>query len=255
MSTPTNKTFSEKEKEEIRRFIKEQTKKLKKEGSTTAGVPGYQTPAAFSGEEDGEGTSKVDLTQGQFAYSIKAPKKKKHFVKLQEISYKAFKEDNTVSEVQKVNQKILEVSKTLREISRAMDHSIKLKQESNADSLRLWKRTNEAIDKIKRRVAEINSKAGRLAGLQEKVSENIEQQIVGLFGQAGISLSTRDVEYVIQEAQFDIQIEGEPYAFNYDNGNLVYEGYDKDEPLGNIHMNPNEVVNNIKRVFNKTQEK
>lgn len=232
----------------VRAYIKKQIKKIR-EGSTTAAVPGYLTPKAFSSDSDSEGTQNLDLEDDQYAYSLKAPKKKINFVKLHEINYQQFKEDQSATQNQKINTKILEANKTLREISRALDHSLKLKQESNVESVRFWKRTNEAIDKIRRRVAEINYKANKLAGLKEGVGEDIEQKIIGLFQQAGITLTVQDVEYRITEAQFDIMLNGEPHAINFAEGNLVYEGYDQDEPLGNIYINPSEVVTNIKKIF------
>jgi methyl-accepting chemotaxis protein len=240
--------LTEDELAKVRSYIKKQIKKIR-EGSTTAGVPGYLTPKAFSDNPDSEGTQNLDLDDDQYAYSLKAPKEKINFVKLHELSYQEFREDQSATQSQKINTKILEANRTLREISRALDHSLKLKQESNTENVRFWKKTNEAIDKIRRRVAEINFKAGKLAGLKEGVSEDVEQKIVSLFRQAQIPLTTQDVEYRVTEAQFDVVLNGEPYALNFNEGNLVYEGYEADEPLGNIYMNPSEVVENIKRIF------
>ena len=60
-------------KEELKE-LREYVKKLREEGSTTAGVPGYQTPAAFTGKEGGDGTDVLDLEDDQYAYSEKPPK-------------------------------------------------------------------------------------------------------------------------------------------------------------------------------------
>lgn len=240
--------LSKEEIQEIKRFVKKQSKKMK-EGSTTAGVPGFLSAKAFSSDPDSEGTQNIDVTDDQYAYSVKAPKKKIHFVKLHEVNYKEFKEDQSATQSQKINSKILEANRTLREISRALNHSLKLKQESTTDNVKYWKKTNEAIDKIRQRVAEINFKAGKLAGLKEGVSEDVEQKILNLIRQAGLQVQTQDTEYRILEAQFDIMINGEPHALNFNQGDLVYEGYDKDEPLGNIFTQPTEVVSNLKKLF------
>lgn len=240
--------LNKKEIQEIKTFIKKQAKKMK-EGSTTAGAPGYLSAKAFSSDPDSEGTQNIDVTDAQYAYSIKAPKKKIHFVKLHEVNYKQFKEDQSTTQSQKINSKILEANRTLREISRALDHSLKLKQESSTDNVRYWKKTNEAINKIKQRVAEINQKAGKLVGLGEGISEDVEQKIVKLIREAGIPIQTQDIEYRITEAQFDITINGEPHALNFQNGDLYYEGPDADESLGNIYRQPSEVVTNIKKLF------
>lgn len=246
---PKNKTFTPKELYELKQFVKKQAKKLKKEGSTTAGAPGYQTPAAFSGEEGGEGTSKVDLTQGQFAYSIKAPKKKKNFIKLAEVSYKDFKEDRSANEIQKVNRKILEVNKMLREISRALDHSIRLKQESALDNSKYWKRTNEAILKINNRLAEVAKKARKLANLKEITANNIKTKLESIFKQANIPFESIDAQAAGSDSfMFDVWMHGEPYGIDYDKGVLVYQAPNKEVVLGNFDQEA-EVIKNLTQIF------
>ncbi len=240
--------LNKEEIQEIKQYIKKQSKKMK-EGSTTANAPGFLSVKAFSSDPDSEGTQNIDVTDDQYAYSIKAPKEKINFVKLHELNYKEFKEDQSATQSQKINSRILEANRTLREISRALNHSLKLKQESTADSVKYWKKTNEAIDKIRQRVAEINFKAGKLAGLKEGVSEDVEQKILSLLKQAGLQVQTQDVEYRILEAQFDIMVNGEPHALNFNQGDLVYEGYEEDEPLGNIYTQPTEVVTNLQKIF------
>lgn len=223
-------------KEELKE-LREYVKKLREEGSTTAGVPGYQTPAAFTGKEGGDGTDVLDLEDDQYAYSEKPPKEKKHFIKLREVSYKAFKEDATASEVQKVNRKILEVNKMLREISRALDHSIKLKNESSLDNSTYWKRTNEAILKISKRLSEVNKKARKLANLKELAATAVKDKLVQLFNKAGIQVKAQDIDYNqlgTDNYEFDVMIMGEPYGIDYKNGELIYQDYDKEVRLGNM---------------------
>jgi len=243
--------LSEEEIKELKKYVREQTKKLKAEGSTTAGVPGYQTPAAFTGDEGGDGAKTTDFEQGQFAYSIKAPDKKKHFVKLDEVSYKTFKEDVNSNEVQKVNRKILEVNKMLGEISRALDHSIKLKQESALDNSKYWKRTNEAILKINKRLSEVSKKARKLANLKELAASSIKDKLVQMFVKAGIQVSPEDVDYNKtgnESYEFDVMIDGEPNAIDYNNGELVYQGFDNEVSLGNISQEQ-AVIQNITKTF------
>ena len=60
-----NNKLTVRELEEVKLYVKKQSKKLKKEGSTTAGVPGFQTPYAFNGEEGGDGTTAIKLTDPQ----------------------------------------------------------------------------------------------------------------------------------------------------------------------------------------------
>jgi len=246
-----NKKFTPQELNELKKFVKIQAKKLKAEGSTTAGVPGFLTPSAFTGEEGGDGAEKTDFEQGQFAYSIKAPKKKKNFVKLAEVSYKAFKEDANANEIQKVNGKILEVNKMLREISRALDHSIKLKQESSLDNTKYWKRTNEAILKINQRLAEVSKKARKLANIKELAASSIKDKLVQILNKAGVQVQAQDIDY--NQAgpnfyEFDVMIHGEPHGIDYKAGELSYQGYDKEVRLGNMNQE-SELIKNIAQIL------
>lgn len=223
--------LSESDKKKIREYIK----KLKKEGSTTAGAPGFLTPKAFVGDPDAEGSAKA--TGADKTYTIKPSKKKRNFVKLHEVSYKTFKQDDSLSEVQKVNRRILEVSKMLREISQALDHSLRLKQESSLDNSTYWKKTNEAILKINSRVSEITKKAKQLANLKELTQASLKEKIVRLFNAAGFSVKLSDVDVNQtgnEQYEFDILINGEPFPIDYDKGMLTYQGFDKEVPLGNL---------------------
>lgn len=241
-------TLTLEEIKELRSYVK----KLRKEGSTSSqGVPGYETPAAFTGEEGGEGTTHLDLGDGQYAYTEKPPKKKRHFVKLNEISYKAFKEDNTANEVQKINRKILEVSKTIGEISRALDHSIKLKNESSLDNSTYWKRTNEAILKISRRLSEVNKKARKLANLKELATASVKSKITQLFTKAGIAVKPEDVEANqtgTDNFEIDVYLNGEPYAIDYRNGEVIFQDYDKEVRLGNMKQEA-DLIQKIAQTF------
>jgi hypothetical protein len=246
-----NKKITLEEAAELKKYVKKQTKKIKAEGSTSAGVPGFLTPAAFTGEEGGDGSEKTDFEQGQFAYSIKAPKKKKNFVKLAEVSYKVFKEDANANEIQKVNGKILEVNKMLREISRALDHSIKLKMESSLDNTKYWKRTNEAILKINERLAEVSKKARKLANLKELAASSIKDKLVQLLNKAGIQVHAQDVDYNQagpNHYEFDIMINGEPHGIDYKAGELSYQDFDNEIRLGNMNQE-SELIKNIAQIL------
>ncbi len=242
--------MKKRELEEIKAYTKKQAAKLKEEGSTTAGVPGYLTPNAFVGDEDADGTT-VDMQDDQFAYSIKASKKKPHFIKLHEVSYKAFKEDASMNEVQKVNQRILEVSKMLREISRSLDHSMKLKKESSLDESKYWKRTNEAILKISQRLSEINKKARKLANLKELAASSVKDKLVQIFNKANLNIKAQDIDYNQtgkEQYEFDVMLYGEPYAFDYNNGSLTYQDYDKEVLLGNLNQE-SEIIKQLTQIF------
>ena len=246
MSTKTNLT--EEEKNEVRSYIK----KLRKEGSTTAGVPGFLTAAAWSGEEGGDGTNAIDVEDEQYSFSIKASEKKPHFVKLDEANYKTFKEDSSLSEVQKVNRKVLEVNRMLREISQALDHSMKLKTESSLDNSRYWKKTNEAILKMKVRIGEVNKKVSQLANLKELAANSVKDKLVQIFNKAGLQVTAQDLDYNQIGSdwyEFDVMMNGEPVAIDYKAGEVIYQDYDEDIRLGNINQEQ-QLIQNITKEFN-----
>tara|TARA_R110000868_G_scaffold107649_9_gene294483 strand:- start:1418 stop:2161 length:744 start_codon:yes stop_codon:yes gene_type:complete len=246
MSTKTNLT--EEEKNEVRSYIK----KLRKEGSTTAGVPGFLTAAAWSGEEGGDGTTAIDVEDEQYSYSIKASEKKPHFVKLHEANYKTFKEDSSLSEVQKVNRKVLEVNRMLREISQALDHSMKLKTESSLDNSRYWKKTNEAILKMKVRIGEVNKKVSQLANLKELAANSVKDKLVQIFNKAGLQITAQDLDYNQIGSdwyEFDVMMNGEPIAIDYKAGEVIYQDYDEDIRLGNFNQEQ-QLIQNISKEFN-----
>lgn len=246
MSTKTNLT--EEEKNEVRSYIK----KLRKEGSTTAGVPGFLTAAAWSGEEGGDGTTAIDVEDEQYSFSIKASEKKPHFVKLHEANYKTFKEDSSLSEVQKVNRKVLEVNRMLREISQALDHSMKLKTESSLDNSRYWKKTNEAILKMKVRIGEVNKKVSQLANLKELAANSVKDKLVQIFNKAGLQITAQDLDYNQIGSdwyEFDVMMNGEPVAIDYKAGEVIYQDYDEDIRLGNFNQEQ-QLIQNITKEFN-----
>lgn len=235
-------SLSKRDISEIRKFIK----KLKKEGSTTAGVGGYATPKAFVGDPEAEGSAKA--TGADKAYIIKPSKKKRNFIKIHEVSYKTFKQDQSLSEVQKVNRKILEVNKMLREISQALDHSIKLKQESSLDDSTFWKRTNEAILKIHNRVNEVMKKTTKLANIKELAANSVKDKLVALLSKAGIDVKSSDIQHNQlgnEQYEFDIYINGEPHGIDYNNGDLTYQAMNDEIYLGNLKQQDETLINNI----------
>lgn len=239
------------ELEEIKKFVKKQAKKIKKEGSTTAGVPGYQTPRAFVGDETASGTQAIDLSDDQYSYSIKPEKKKTHYVKLHEVSYKQFKEDTSSSDVQKVNNRILEINKMLREISRFLDHSIKLKQESSLDESTYWKKTNEAILRINKRLGEVTKKAKKLANIKELAASSVKDQVAKLFVKAGFPIKSSDISYNQTGSdtyELDVYINGQPYGIDYVNGELIYQDINNEVSLGMLQQQDT-VIGNIKKIF------
>lgn len=238
------------EKKELREFVKKQLKKMR-EGSTTGNVATYSTPNAFVGDENADEPTSFNVKDDQYAYSIKAPKERKNSIKLHEVSYKGFKQDDTRSNVQKINLNILEVAKNLGELSRMLDHSIKLKTEQKFNNNIHWKRTNEALSKIHNRIKQLAEKANNLYDLNEATATTVKTKLVDYFNKAGIRLRPQDVEYNqagTDHFEFDVMLLGEPQAIDYNKGVLVYQGYDEEQPLGNFDQE-SEVVANLAKIF------
>lgn len=223
--------------EEVRKYIK----KLKKEGSTTAGVPGYQTPKAFTGDEDGEGASDLARITRATGYDIKAKKTRNHSIDLHEVSYKEFKMDDTKSTVKKVNESIIEVNRKLREIDRLISHSTKLKNESNLDDSVLWKKTNEALIRIARRMSEVAKKTKQFANIKEIESAvSIDNQLKSILDayKAAQGVKAKAVKHqdgidIVNTENNDVLI-----SLSYENGNLVDDnGYTINDLVALVNSN------------------
>lgn len=237
---------------ELREYVRQKAEEMRKE-NTTANIATYDTPNAFTGDEDDDGTQNVDLTDPEYAYSIKGPKKRnpKHSVKLNEASYKDFKRDESRSNVQKINANILEANKQIRELARMLNHSIKLKNEQKLDNGIHWKRTNEALKKMHHRISVLSEKANKLYNLEEAVAGQVKEQLLDMLNKAGIQIGKEDIDHTqagTDQFEFDIMIDGEPYGIDYDKGNLVFQDYNKEVPLGNINQ-PEVVIQNIQKTL------
>lgn len=231
--------LTSKQIQEVKEFIKK-VKKLKKEGSTTAGVPGYQTPAAFTGDEDGEGATDLKRITRATAYDKKAPETRKHSIDLHEISYRDFKMDESRSTVKKVNESIIEINRKLREINRLISHSSKLKTESNLNDSVLWKKTNEALLKISNRMSEIADKTRKFANLRE-IQKNAG--IESIFKAAGLKVQINKTDKGIE---VDVDHFGEPVGFDIE-GTKIFD--DKRDVIGDL--NDTDIVQKLKNYFNK----
>ena len=239
---------------DLKNYIKEQAAKMQNE-NTTASVGEFDTPNAFTGNSDDDGTQAVDLTDPEYAYSIKGPKKRnpKYSVKLNEASYQTFKKDESRSTVQKVNTNILEVNKKLYELARMLQHSIKLKTEQKLDNNIHWKMTNEALAKMHNRLAVLSEKANSLYNLTEASAQQANKDLLALLNSVGDvafkQLRPNDIDsntLGTDHFEFDVMLNGEPVAIDWDKGNLIYQAYSEEVPLGNIN-DPEEVVANIKK--------
>ena len=154
------------ESEEFRKFREEIELD---EMSTTASVPGYQTPNAFAPtEKDFEKTSKDNAeVQG---YSVVPKQKKKNFEStykqamnvMHEGTYKEFRKDDTRSSNRKINDSIKNINRTIYEVERVVEHALKLKTEMNVDQRTLWGESMSRLRKISERINRITKKIHEL---------------------------------------------------------------------------------------------
>jgi hypothetical protein len=78
---------------------------------------------------------------------------------INEISYKEYKNDESLNSKQKVNKAIREVNSRLFKIERLVNQNIKLKTEDGIDETKYWKSTRLNLEKI----------SNKMVGLAEKL--------------------------------------------------------------------------------------
>jgi flagellar biosynthesis component FlhA len=155
-----------KESEEYREFVEELSLD---EMSTTASVPGYQTPNAFSPNED-EFEKNSKESAETMGYTVVPMKKKIHSESvykqamglISEGTYKEFRGDETRSSNRKINDSIKNINKTIYEVERVVEHALKLKTEMNVDQRTLWGESMNRLRKISERINRITKKINEL---------------------------------------------------------------------------------------------
>jgi hypothetical protein len=142
------------------------------EMSTTAGVPGYQTPKAFSksGKEDEHDVAETgDMKKAKDSnkHSVKVESLYKRMISsmedLNEVSYREFKKDPTSTPQQKVNRGIMEVNKMLGVMEKIVHNNLRLKTEMGVQSNHFWKATGKRFAKINERMVRIGNRLKELS--------------------------------------------------------------------------------------------
>lgn len=132
------------------------------EMSTTAGVPGYQTPMAFSksGKEDENDVAETgDMKKVESQYK----KMINQMMGLNETSYREFKKDPTSTPQQKVNRGINEVNKMLGAMEKIVNNNLRLKTEMGVQSNHFWISTGKRFAKINERMTRIANRLKELS--------------------------------------------------------------------------------------------
>jgi hypothetical protein len=131
------------------------------ETSTSGATPGYQTPFAFGDDSEGSKKKRKNYSTSSTGYKVVGENKMKHsdIIKhtlgLSEVTYKTYKQDESMSQKKKVNLAIKEMSRKLYEIERAVSQNIKLKTEVGVEGRSYWKATKQRLGKISERLVKI----------------------------------------------------------------------------------------------------
>ena len=150
------------------------------EMSTTAGVPGYQTPNAFQSkpksakdkEKEEDTVDQAGMTKVKKTNKIFKPMESKSTYKkmmaemygiVNEVSYREYKKDPTSTPQQKVNRGIMEVNKMLGEMEKIVANNLRLKTEMGVQSNHFWKATGKRFAKINERMVRITNRLKELS--------------------------------------------------------------------------------------------
>ena len=157
----------------VTKAVKNEEKDLD-EMSTTASVPGYQTPYAFHDQEDekkGSGkkkqkdnaTTATDFELVKDSIYKKMMKMTMSSGLMNETSYRDYKKDPTSTPQQKVNRGIAEVNKMLGLMEKIVNNNIRLKTEMGVNSNHFWKSTGKRFAKINERMTRIANRLKELS--------------------------------------------------------------------------------------------
>ena len=137
--------------DKLKEIIRELIKKELEEASTSANVPGYQTPYAFSGGRKKDKKKKKKIATNSTGYS-----------KVNEGRYHDYRNDDSLSPKQKIGRSMREIRDSLNELNRLVKMNVRLKNELNVDSRSYWKNTHKALNKISERLVKLANKVGQL---------------------------------------------------------------------------------------------
>ena len=177
---------------DLKEYIKTLVRELLDEESTTAGVPGYLTPNAFSPKgQKSNAATKTAKSQGMklaptgmpsdskvrdykaIWKSAEKPKYKMYKESLEQIiknellneaTYNQFKKEVKFrTKAEQLHKAMREVKRKLQEIDRIVEYTHRMKQElSEGDGVQYWGRTEKAVAQISEMVNHLNNKINNL---------------------------------------------------------------------------------------------
>jgi len=161
----------------MKSFLKEIENKFEEieESNVTGNLDGgegpQRTPNAFANSEDED-----DLDTDHIeVFDYKKTKKTKNHIKtmeslerklekkINEISYREFKTDDSRKDYQKVNDSIKEINSMLFKLERIVNQNAKLKNEAGVHNGQYWKSTQTRFGKISERMLSVARKLKELS--------------------------------------------------------------------------------------------
>jgi hypothetical protein len=128
-----------------------------KEINTTSNIDGYQTPFAFSKDDEEDHKSKIKDTAEVFDYKT-AETSKNNTISEGRSLYHILRDHPDMSNVQKVGTVIRKVNKMLDEVNLLLGITGRFKTESNIRKNDCWKTTNRFLDKADIKLKKISEK-------------------------------------------------------------------------------------------------
>ena len=161
----------------MKSLLKEMNDKFEEieEANVTANLDGGEgptkTPYAFAPDEDED---KLDDSGIEVLGYKKAKKSNKNMktmesledkleAKINEISYKEYKKDDSRKDYQKVNDSIKKINRMMFEMERIVNQNAKLKTEAGVHTGQYWKSTQTRFGKISERMLKVAHKLKELS--------------------------------------------------------------------------------------------
>jgi len=133
--------------------------------NTTANIDGYQTPFAFSGNDDDEESHKKKIKSRAEVFDFKSTEnKKENTVSISEGKslFHLYRDSSDYTSEQKLGITVREINKLLSEIDKLATISSRFKLEKNVNNQKMWKTTNRYLMKLDEKIKRISTKIKEL---------------------------------------------------------------------------------------------
>jgi hypothetical protein len=151
----------------IRDILQEVTEEYSeiKEINTTDNIDGYQTPYAFSGDDDDEESHKKKIKSRAEVFDFKSTEnKKENTISISEGKslFHMYRDLSDYTSEQKLGITVREINKLLNEIDKLATISSRFKLEKNVNNKKMWKTTNRYLMKLDEKIKTISTKIKKL---------------------------------------------------------------------------------------------